>query len=120
MFGKLIKEKRLQKNLGLRSFCKKIDEDASNWSKVERELIPPPQNTQKLEKIAKALGIKRNTDEWNSIIDQASVDSGIIPRDLLSDRDVLNALPAFFRTIRSEKPSEKELELVIQKIRRGA
>ena len=119
MFGKLIKEMRLQRSLGLRDFCRRLGEDASNWSKIERGLMPPPQNRQKLGKIASILEIRPDTEEWNNLIDQASIDAGIIPKDLISDKEVLNALPAFFRTIRSEKPSAEELDMVIERIRKG-
>ena len=119
MFGKLVKEKRLQRDLGLRDFCRKLGEDPSNWSKIEREVKTPPKNRGKLEKIASLLGMKPNTEDWNILFDQASIDSGIIPKDLISDKEVLNALPAFFRTIRSEKPSAEELDMVIEKIRKG-
>ena len=38
-----------------------IDEDPSNWSKVERGVLPPPQNEEKNRRIFEALGI--NDDE---------------------------------------------------------
>ena len=36
MFEEFIKNRRIAKGLGLREFCKQIEMDASNWSKVER------------------------------------------------------------------------------------
>ncbi len=118
MFGQFVKEDRLAKGLGLREFCRKLGIDASNWSKVERGTLAPPQDEKKLEKIANILGIEPNTDKWKALHDQANIDAGIIPKDLLSDKEVLNSLPMFFRTIRSEKPTPEELDKLIKKIQK--
>jgi transcriptional regulator with XRE-family HTH domain len=117
MFGQLVKEGRLAKGIGLREFCRKLEIDASNWSKVERGTLAPPQDEKKLKKIANILGIEPNTGKWKALKDQANIDAGIIPKDLLSDKEVLNSLPMFFRTIRSEKPTPEELDKLIKKIR---
>jgi len=53
MFGEFIKQKRLEKDLGLREFCRQLDEDASNWSRVEREKASPPRDEKKLERSRK-------------------------------------------------------------------
>ena len=52
MFGEFVKQKRLEKKLSLRAFCRLLGEDASNWSKIERGKLVPSQDEQKLEKIA--------------------------------------------------------------------
>lgn len=117
MFGQFVKKERLARGVGLREFCRKLGIDASNWSKVERGTLAPPQDEKKLKKIAKVLGIHQNTDKWKALQDKANIDAGIIPKDLLSDKEVLNSLPMFFRTIRSEKPSPEELDKLIRKIR---
>ena len=71
MFGDFIKKKRLEKKLSLREFCKLLNEDASNWSKVERGKAAPTKDAKKLEKIAHILGIKKNSEDWNTLIDFA-------------------------------------------------
>ena len=58
MFGEFVKGKRIAKEISLRKFSLLIDVDASNWSKVERGLLSPPQDENKLELIARKLGIK--------------------------------------------------------------
>ena len=35
MFGEFTTQRRIDKGLGLREFCKQIEMDASNWSKIE-------------------------------------------------------------------------------------
>lgn len=120
MFGNFVKERRLALDLSLREFCRQIGEDPSNWSKVERGLIAPPQSIEKLNMIAKVIGLKKGQKEYIALLDQAAVDAGKIPRDLLSDRQVLDILPAFLRTVESIKPTEQELRDLIETLRREA
>jgi transcriptional regulator with XRE-family HTH domain len=117
MFGEFTKKRRIDKGLGLREFCKQIEMDASNWSKIERGVLSPPQDEEKLRNIAHALGIKFGSKKWKDMKDMANIDAGIIPADFLSDKKVLNSLPMFFRTIRSEKPTPEELDKLINIIR---
>jgi transcriptional regulator with XRE-family HTH domain len=118
MFGEFIKKRRIDKGLGLREFCKQIETDASNWSKVERGVLSPPQDEEKLRNIAQLLDIKFGSGEWKEMKDLANIDAGIIPADILSDKQVLDSLPMFFRTIRSEKPTSEELDKLINIIRK--
>jgi transcriptional regulator with XRE-family HTH domain len=118
MFGEFIKERRIAKGISLREFCKRMEIDASNWSKVERGLLAPPQDEEKLRKIARVLDIKIGSPLWKEMKDKANIDAGIIPEDILSDEKVLNSLPIFFRTIRSEKPTPEDLDKLIAMIRK--
>jgi len=117
MFGEFIKERRIAKGISLREFCKRMEIDASNWSKVERGLLAPPQDEKKLRNMARALDIKFGSALWEEMKDKANIDAGIIPEDILSDEKVLNLLPIFFRTIRSEKPTPEDLDKLIGVIR---
>ncbi|HSV96443.1 MAG TPA: helix-turn-helix transcriptional regulator [Spirochaetota bacterium] len=117
-FGEFIKDRRNELGLSLREFCKQLDEDASNWSKVERGILSPPQDEGKLRRIAKLLNIGMNSEEWNMLTDYAKIDAGKIPDYLMSDQDVLKALPVFFRTIGSVKPTPEELAKLIEIIRK--
>ena len=119
MFGEFIKSLRIERDVGLREFCRRLSIDASNWSKIERGVMAPPQDEEKLDKIAEVLDIEKNSDLYIELKDNASIDAGIIPKDLLSDQETLNSLPMFFRTVRSEKPTAEELEKLIERIRRG-
>lgn len=84
---------------------------------MERGLIPPPKNTNRLREYAEQLGIKYGSDEWYEFNDMASVARGIIPKDILENSEVAASLPIFFRTIRGAKPSPEELEKLIEIIR---
>jgi transcriptional regulator with XRE-family HTH domain len=119
MFGGYVKEVRLNRRLSLREFCRQLGEDASNWSKVEREIMAPPQDRLKLERIADILGIEKG-GERNRIFDMASVDAGNIPEYVMDDKEVLKALPVFFRTVGSVKPTAEELAQLIENIKKGA
>ena len=117
MFGTFIKELRAKQRLGLREFCLKTGYDPSNWSKIEREVSPPPKDEASLRDCAKQLGLKAGTDDWNKFHDYAAVDAGRIPDHVLEDEELLAKLPAFFRTISGNKPSRAELENLIKLLR---
>ncbi|HSB04550.1 MAG TPA: hypothetical protein VLK23_05090 [Thermodesulfobacteriota bacterium] len=75
-------------------------------------------NEEKLKRIAQVLNIKLGSLLWKEMKDKANIDAGIIPEDILSDEEVLNSLPLFFRTIRGEKPTPEELDRLIDMIRK--
>jgi transcriptional regulator with XRE-family HTH domain len=118
VFGETIKKERLKAGLSLREFCRKISYDASNWSKIERGKYSPPQDEEMLNTIAHVLNINTDSLIWKELVDKAHIDAGIIPPDILSDEEIVKALPLFFRTLRSEKPTEEELNNLIENIRR--
>jgi hypothetical protein len=41
----------------------------------------------------------------------------MIPHDIMENRQLAERLPAFFRTLRGQKPTEKELRKVIEKLK---
>ena len=62
-FGSYIKSLRLKKNMSLREYCQKTGSDPGNHSKLERSLIFPPRNPEKLIDLARSLGVK-SKKEW--------------------------------------------------------
>lgn len=118
MFGGYVRSKRLEKGFSLREFCRRLEEDASNWSKIERETMAPPQDTGKLRKIAGVFGIEEGGDEWKRLVDMASVGAGVIPEYIMSDKNIVDALPVFFRTVGSVKPTREELMELIDAIKK--
>ncbi len=111
-FGQNLKALRLKKQLSLRDVCKETGYDPSNWSKIERGIIPPPADEKTLVKWSKVLGlvVKKQRD----FIDEAKIAQGIIPADLLVGKAALECLPAFFRTLRNEKPTKEEIDNLIK------
>ena len=118
-FGPYLKELRKLGRVTLRQFCAEANADPGNISKIERGLWPPPQDHEILERYARALNIKEGSDEWYKFFDNAAADRGILPQDLMSDKDVVEALPVLFRTLRREKPSSDDLDSLVRKLRRS-
>lgn len=116
-FGAFIKSARIKAGLTLRGFCRIVNADPGNWSKIERGILPPPKSKRVLKEIAVALKLAEDSDDWHALFDLASI--SFIPRDLLDDRSVVEKLPVFFRTLRGEKPAREELEKLIQKVRKS-
>lgn len=108
-FGEFVRELRARKRMKLREFCVAYGHDPSNWSKMERGDLPPSEYRQTLEQWASQLGLEKGMDDWYKFFDLAFVERGKIPDDLLSNEELMNDLPIFFRTLRGDKPSEEEL-----------
>ena len=113
-FSNFIREKRVATGLTLREFCRLARFDASNWSKIERGLLAPPQSKNVLDEIAIILKIESGGQDYKEMTDLAALSS--IPADLI-ESGILEQLPVFFRTVRGEKPTEEELKTLINKIR---
>lgn len=116
-FGAFVKDVRIGAGMTLRAFCRIAKIDPGNWSKIERGILPPPKSKKVLREIAAALNLAEGSDEWNALFDLATI--SFIPRELLGDRLVVDSLPVFFRTLRGEKPARKELEALIEKIKKS-
>ena len=116
-FGKNLKELRIQKGLTLRQASRLANYDPSNWSKIERGEMTPPSDEKILKKWANIIGVLKSSKEEQEFIDMAKIAKGIIPQDILSQKDAIKYLPAFFRTARNKKPTKKELSELIRLIK---
>ena len=119
MFGKFVRELRMKGRVGLREFCKRTGMDPSNWSKVEREVLAPPQDEKTLKRVAIVLGLKKGSEEWTQLFDLAALERGKLPKDIMDDKELLKNLPLFFRTLRGQKPGKEELEKIVEIIRKS-
>ena len=117
-FGNFFKQKRVGLGLTLREFCRKNGFDPGNISKIERGLSPPPQTTDKRVEYAEALGIKEGTDDWLEFCDLATTSAGKIPSDMVSNAEIMNALPILFRSVRRKDLDEEDLKKLIKSIER--
>lgn len=115
-FGKFVKEQRLAKDLSLRAFCQQIQEDPSNWSKVERDIMAPPQNETKLGRIAEVL-VLSEPEERQELFDLARISAGHLPEHVMADKALLEMLPVFFRTVENIKPTREELLEFVEQLR---
>jgi transcriptional regulator with XRE-family HTH domain len=119
-FGDLLKEFRLAGGWSLREFCTTHGLDAGNHSKLERGRFPAPDLDERVEGYARALGLKEGSDQWFSLFDAAAAERGRLPSDLLNDQDVVDKLPALFRTIRSEQQAGGiDLDDLVERIRKS-
>jgi transcriptional regulator with XRE-family HTH domain len=100
-FGKFFAQLRIKQDLSLREFCQKNGLDASNISKLERNILPPPKN-QVLEKYANALGLAVGTDDWYQFYDLAAAENRNFPA-YVSDEEIEEKAPIFFRALRLER-----------------
>ncbi len=111
-FGAYVKDLREKCGLSLRRFCSLAELDASNWSKVERGLLPPPKSRDQINDIASVLALPRDSEEYKTLLDLAAISH--MPEELMSDKKIAKSLPMFFRTIRADKPSPKEVRELIR------
>lgn len=118
-FATFFQALRKEKRITLRAFCEVAEADPGNISRMERRAIPPPQDRDILTRYARALNVKEGSDEWYLFFDLAAADRGIIPQDIMDDATLVKELPAFFRTLRGQKPTETEMRKVIEKIRKS-
>lgn len=118
-FGAFFKELRIKQEMTLRQFCDAHGYDAGNISKLERGLLSPPESEAKLTDYARALKIRRGSDDWYQFFDLARASRGLLPPELLRKRDVVARLPLLFRTLRGQKVSEQKLNELIEMIRRS-
>jgi len=118
-FASFFQALRKEHRITLRAFCEAAGADPGNISRLERRTVPPPQDREILSRYAKALNLKEGSDNWYLFFDLAAADRGIIPQDIMDDATLVKELPAFFRTLRGQKPTEAELRKVIDKIRKS-
>lgn len=116
-FGEKFKQLRLNNNLTLREFCKQAEIDSSNWSKIERGILPPPKTKDELIRLANIIKLSASDDEFNTLHDLAITES--IPKTLVTDEQVLTHLPLFFRTVRGKNPSEEDLKELFNLIKKS-
>ncbi|MGH9365111.1 MAG: type II toxin-antitoxin system antitoxin SocA domain-containing protein [Thermoanaerobaculia bacterium] len=101
-FGNFVRARRAELGLPLRVFCDKNGIDPSNWSKIERGRLQPPQGDA-LKKCARALKLQHGSSAWYDFCDLAATEAGRIPPDL-TDEETTGKLPALFRTLREGPP----------------
>ncbi|HBY56251.1 MAG: Helix-turn-helix domain protein [Parcubacteria bacterium 32_520] len=79
--------------------------------------MAPPKDFETLKGWARGLNLAVGSREYNQFIDEARVAQGAIPEDMLADVNIIDYLPAFFRTIRNKKPTEEDIDLLIKAIK---
>jgi len=116
-FGDMVKDLRVAQCKTLRQFCLENNLDPSNWSKVERNINPPPRDHETLAKWAMMLGITEDSEKWKEFMINADIARGEIPREIMSNEQLLAKLPVFFRTVTGQPLTEEKLDRLIEQIR---
>jgi len=114
-FGRFFFELRTKQGLTLRHFCQENGFDASNISKLERSILPPPKG-EVLEKYAKALGLTVGSDNWYEFYDLAATENRNFP-SYISDDDIEKKVPVFFRALRENENIEDFTKKLKEKIK---
>jgi transcriptional regulator with XRE-family HTH domain len=108
-FGRTIRARRGELRLTLRDLSEKVHMDPANLSRIERGQFPPPRDTTILNRLADALRYPRASDARMKFLDQAQLESGRLPADLMQNaelrREVLERLPVLFRRLRIQAPA---------------
>jgi transcriptional regulator with XRE-family HTH domain len=116
-FGELFEALRQRNRFTLREFCRRAEADPGNISLMERGAMLPPKDTDILVRYARTLGLKEGSRDWHMFFDLAALAQGKVPEDLLSDQEVVKILPVFFRTLRGQKPTREEMNLLVEKLK---
>jgi transcriptional regulator with XRE-family HTH domain len=112
-FGDFFRAKRISLGYTLRNFCEKFNFDPGNISRLERNILPPSVDEEKLEGYAQAIQIAKDSPDWVQFFDFAHIARGYIPKDLRKDPKIMSFLPAFYRTVRGEKLNKKKIEQLV-------
>ena len=89
--------------------------DPSNWSKIERGIIPPPDEPGFLARVSNILGL--NAEDGAALGDLAAIARGQIPADL-RDEEILSKMPAFFRAIRGQEYTPEDFDKLLSGVKR--
>jgi transcriptional regulator with XRE-family HTH domain len=114
-FGKLIKKKRLEKEQSLREFSRQTGYDIAYVSRLENDILTPPSEDGKLEKLAEAFSIKEGSKDWDQFLNLADVSRRKIPEEI--DDKVLNYLPAFFRKASKKNVTKRDVNKLVKLIK---
>lgn len=115
-FHELFKKKRMEIGT-VREFAKQSGLDLAYVSRLENGVVLPPKDSERLARLADALGIIKGTDEWRDFMDLAAVARNELPEDLHDDERVAKVLPAFYRALRDKEMSEEELQRLLELIK---
>lgn len=116
-FGEMVKNKRLEMGKTLRSFCIEHGYDPGNHSKIERGILKPSLSEDWLLKLGTSLGFREQSEEMEMFFDLAYIANQKLPEYIMSDKELLNKLPAFFRTIGNHRHSKEKIEILINQIK---
>lgn len=116
-FGEYFNTLRINQGFTLRKFSEKFDEDPAYISRLERGKVCAPKSQEKLEFYAKALGLKKGSEDFENFFQFAEVSNKTYGIDNVKDENLLEKLPVFLRTLDNKGLDEERLESLIKSIK---
>jgi transcriptional regulator with XRE-family HTH domain len=117
-FGELLQRRRAALRLSLRECAVRSGIDAGNLSRIERGRVAPPQDLEILARLVDALELT-GTPEAQELMDIAATQNGRIPRDILSNEEVMSALPVLLRTVNNKQLDGARIEKLVNLIKKA-
>jgi len=115
-FGEMVRKRRLDMGMALRTFCQLNGYDPSNHSKIERSVNVPPTKVSSLFRLGEALEISGDK-EWKIFFMLAAIDAGRIPKHIMDDRELLGRLPMIFCSLDGKRPTKEFIEKVVDMVK---
>jgi len=115
-FGEFFKKIRQTRDLSIRQFCLKYGYDTGNISKIERGVLAPPQSKRKLSDYARALGLKRHTEDYNKFFELAALQNKATQLQSLfhvSDQKIIDKLPSLFAKLARGGLTEEKVNQIL-------
>ena len=114
--GEWLREQRSRAALGLRQFAQMIGDSPSNVCNIENGRRPAWQNEPMLRRVADALGIRENSDDWDMLF------GGVVrpnqpPPDLARYMQ-FPLVPVLLRTIGEYQLTEDEVRRLLTYVKR--
>jgi transcriptional regulator with XRE-family HTH domain len=119
-FGAFLRRLRVERQMSVRGFSHAAGMDPANCSKLERGLLPPPRDEERLAAFTNALGLGADSAESRELRRLAALDRGEVPQAILGDRRLFDKLPALFRTLEGDGVDDEVLDDLIATLRGGA
>lgn len=114
-FGQLIQARRAEIRLTLRDCAVRAGMDPGNLSRLERGRVAPPQDSEILQRLTEALEL--TSSRAQDLMDVAAMQNGRIPPDIISNEEVMSALPILLRTVNNRQLDGAQVDKLIELIK---
>ncbi len=116
-FGRLLRDLRIEKGIGLRKFALLVGELPSNLCAIETGRRTPPQQAEKLRDMAEALVLIEGASDWEEFFDAARR-PGALPADVehLTKRRMI---PVLMRAISSLDITDAQLRKLVEDLEKS-
>ena len=114
MFGEYFRILRTKREPSLRKFCQQHGLDAGNISKLESGKMAPPKSEERIRKLAKAVGLKKDTRDYDRFLELALSVKRLSRHQSsfanVRDEKIRQRLPDLLTRLNSPSLTEKKLE----------